>query len=510
MIAPALHRRVAMQLIAFALATACSACTVGPDPRRPEVAVPDQWSAVGGRAFEPGLASRAVGQPFDGRRWWAVFADPALDRLVEAAIEQNLDVQTAGLRIAAARAQRDAVAGGRYPNVDASGIGARSRMSENGIARALGGNRSGGSSGGSGGSGNSSGGSPPSTFNFFQAGFDATWELDFFGRVKRSVQAADADIRAAEEARHDSLVSLTAEVARSFLSLRGSERERAIAVNDIATQEHLQQLVASLNRSGLVASADVVAQRAQLAAARAQLPPLDQAIAQAMNQLALLLALSPGSIDKMLDQPAPLALPPEVPVGLPGDLLRRRPDIRQREAELESATARIGVATSALFPSVRLGLVGGLQATRSADLLDWASRFFLGGAQLSIPIFEGGRVRAQVRIADLQARQAVLAYRQTVLTAFHDVDNALVAYAEEQRRASALQQQLADANRSRELALERYQSGLAAYIEVLSAERQAHQAELSVAASNVVVSTDLVALFKALGGGWDEAEAVAR
>ena len=172
----------------------------------------------------------------------------------------------------------------------------------------------------------------------------------------------------------------------------------------------------------------------------------------------------------------------------------------------QNPTARIGVATAALFPSVRLGLVGGLQDSRAADLLDWASRFFLGGALLTIPIFEGGRLQAQVRVADAQAQQSLLAYRQTVLGAFHDVDNALVAYQDEQRRAADLRIQLREANRGRQLTEERYRTGFVAYVQVLDAARRSHQAELGVAQSDVDASIHLVALFKALGGGWQDPE----
>lgn len=482
-------------------------CSVGPEYRRPEVATPQAWSPGGERAFEPELASRAVARPFDGRRWWSVFNDPVLDRLVQAAMAQNLDLQTAALRIATARAQRDSATGDRWPDVEATGVAGRARVSQNGVTQNLGGSGASGPTGGAanGGATGGSGAQTPTAFNLFQAGFDATWELDLFGGVRRNIEAAEADLRSAEEARRDSLVSLTAEIARNWLTLRGAQRQREIALADIETQNRLGRLVESRNRVGFTGSADVVAQRSQIASARGQLPPIEQSIAQSGNRLALLLALPPGGVAQIVgDSSFPPPLPPEVPVGLPGELLRRRPDIRQSEADLAAATARVGVATAALFPSVRLGLSGGLQASRASDLFDWSSRFLLGGTQLSIPIFEGGRLRAQVRVADLQAQQAVLSYRQTVLSAFHDVDNALVAYAAEQRRAAFQLRQVEAAQRSRALAAERYRTGLAAFIEVLDAERQAHQAELALADSTVNASTDLVALFKALGGGWSD------
>ena len=497
---------------AVLIAAACAGCAaVGPDPHEPETDVPGGWSQAAQRAFAAEAKSRAVAAAFDGQRWWQVFQDPTLDRLERLAAAQNFDLQSAVLRIEIARAQRDAAVGARYPNVAATGIGLRTRQSRNGISQALGGGSSAGGMDGSGtggsGAAGGSGGKPSSTFNLFDVGFDATWEPDLFGKVRRSVQAADADVRAAEAARYGALVSLTAEIARTYLELRGNQRQREIASTDLATQKRLLRLIESRNRSGLAPMSEVVTQRAQTSAARAQLPPLEQAIALARNRLALLLARPPGGVDELLGAASLPPLPPEVPVGLPGELLRRRPDIRQREAQLEAATARIGVATASLYPSVTLGLAAGLQATRAADLFDWASRFFIGGLQVSVPIFEGGRLRAQVRIADLQAQQAVLGYRQTVLGAFHDVDNALVAYAQSQARAREQAAQVGDATRSRELAEDRYRNGLAAYIDVLDAERRANEARVALARSNVAATTNLVALFKALGGGWGEAGA---
>jgi NodT family efflux transporter outer membrane factor (OMF) lipoprotein len=479
------------------LAALLGACTVGPDYRRPELAAPAQWSP-GATAPRPDATSVALPAPFDGRQWWSVFGDPLLDQLVQEAAQQNIDLQTAALRIEQARVQRVAAGSAAYPSVALSGVAGRTRMSENGIAGALGG-------GGSSGSGAQGASKPSLTTSLYQAGFDATWELDLWGRVRRNVEAADADIASAEAAKRDALVSLSAEITRSYLALRGIERQLAIARADLATQQRVGELVASRRRAGFAAEAEVSAQSAQIQAVLAQLPTLEQNLAQAKNRLALLLALPPGALEQRLkEQAAVTRLPPTVPVGLPGDLLLRRPDIRRREAELHSATARIGVAKARTFPSLQLGVLGGLQSTQLHDLTDWGSRFLLGGTQVSLPIFEGGQLRAQVRLADIGAQQAALAYRQTVLGAFHEVEDALVAYAEEQRRSAALQRQFDDAARTRELALSRWQSGLAAFTEVLDAERSAHQSEEQLAQSSVTASTDLVALFKALGGGWQD------
>lgn len=502
-------RRSAATVAASCVFAFVAGCTVGPEPTKPDVDAPAGWAASRDAGLANDLPSRMTSDASDAKRWWSVFGDPVLDGLVDDAMKQNLDVEQAGLRIAEARAQRDVTAGRYYPSVEATGVAARLRSGAGGIGQALGGSSGGSSGSGSSNSGSSNSGSSSSTStgfstNLFQVGFDATWEPDLFGGVRRGVQAAERDIVSAEEARHDAMVSLAAEIARDYLTLRGAERQRAIVRANIATQERLQALIDSRNRSGLVPSSDVATQRAQVSAARARLPDLEQAIATNRNRLALLLAMPPGSLDARLGDGALPPLPPAIPVGLPGDLLRRRPDIRRREADVEAATARIGVATAALFPSIRFGAVGSLSANKASDLFDWASRFGLVGAQLSVPIFQGGQLRSQVRVADLRAQEAVLAYRQTVLAAFHDVDNAMTAYAQDQRKTADLDRQLGDSRRGRDLARDRYGSGLAAYIDVLNAETQTNQAELDLAQSTVTATTDLVALFKAMGGGWDD------
>ncbi len=495
--------RTFVRTVAWSIALACAGCAVGPEPGPPKVDVPDDWAAANGRGVAPDVPSRAVPGRAEAGRWWSVFEDPVLDGLIATAMDQNLDVEQAALRIGEARAQRDAAAGAFYPSVESTSVAGRLRSGAGGIGQALGGS-SGGSTSGASGGGESS--SASFTTNLFQVGFDATWEPDLFGRVRRNVQAADAAVRSAEDQRGDAMVSMAAEIARAYMTLHGAERQRAITLADIASQEYLQALIDSRNRAGLVPTSDVATQRVQVSAARARLPQVEQSILTNRNRLALLLALPPGAVDERVASGRLPSLPPAIPVGLPGDLLRRRPDIRRREADAEAATARIGVAKAALFPSVRFGAVGSLSSNRVSDLFDWASRFGLIGAQLSIPIFQGGQLRSQVRVADFQAQEAVLTYRQTVLNAFHDVDNAMLTYAQDQRRTSDLDKQFDDSKHGRDLARDRYTSGLGAYIDVLNAEHQVSQAELDLAQSTVTASTDLVALFKALGGGWDDGD----
>ena len=498
--APSRVTPLRMLALALAAASLLAGCVMGPDFKRPETTPPAAWPAV--TAVPGDTPSKPVARAYDGRQWWSVFKDPILDGLVDEAVRQNLDLQTAALRIEEARAQRGSAAAAGRPSVSGMGLGGRQRASENGFTSALAGGaaQQGGSSGGA------ATAAPSPYSDLFQVGFDATWEIDLWGKARRGVEAADAGIVSAEQARGNAMISLTAEVARTYLSLRGAQRQRAIVLADIEDQRALFKLADSRSRNGFAAQADAVQQQAQLSNAQAQLAPIDQQVAQATNRLALLLALPPGAlVDRLGPGPtSDVALPPEVPVGLPGDLLRRRPDILKSEADLHAATAKVGQAKAQLFPSITLGGVGGLQSVHADSLTDWASRFWIGGAQVSIPIFEGGKLKAQIRTADAQMKEAALTWRSTVLSAYHDADNALVAYADEQRHATALARALADARRSDTLMRSRYQSGFVSMIEVLQAQRTVHQAEQQSLQSNVTASTDLVALYKALGGDWTE------
>jgi multidrug efflux system outer membrane protein len=492
-------------LAAASLATLLAGCVMGPNFTRPGTTPPAAWNAMTPAPAD--VPSKPVARAYDGRLWWSVFKDPILDGLVDDAMRQNLDLQTAALRIEEARAQRGSAAAEGLPSVSGSGIGGRQRASKNGLASALtgGSSQQGSSSGGSGGAG-AAAAAPSPYSDLFDVGFDATWELDLWGKARRGVEAADANIVSAEQARGNAMISLTAEVARTYLSLRGAQRQRAIVLADIEDQRGLLKLAESRSKNGFASQADAVQQQAQLSSAEAQLPPIAQNIAQAMNGLALLLALPPGALTQRLGTlpQTDVALPPEVPVGLPGDLLRRRPDILKSEADLHAATAKVGQAKAQLFPSITLGGTAGFQSIHTDSLTDWASRFWVGGAEISIPIFEGGKLKAQIRTADAQMKEAALTWRSAVLSAYHDADNALEAYADEQRHATALARALADARRSDALMRSRYGSGFVSMIDVLQAQRTVHQAEQQSLQSNVTASTDLVALYKALGGDWNE------
>ena len=466
-------------------------CTVGPDFKRPDPEVPAAWNAAPSKA----QASQVVAAPVDAQAWWTRFNDPELSSLIARAAAENLDARAAALRIAEARAQRDVSAAGQWPSVTADAGYQTTRLSESTPTGAL---------------FSKVGKAPglaavsiPNPYDQYQLGFDASWEIDLFGRVRRSLEAAKADTQAAVEDARAVQVSMLGDVGRAYIDLRGAQLKRQIVQADIATEQDLSSLTRRRRDAGLASQIDVAGAAAQALGSQAQLPALDRQITQDVNQLSKLLAREPGALRAELDaaQPIPPA-PPRVPVGLPADLARRRPDIRESEARLHAATAQVGVATADLFPRLTLSAQGGYQAQHPAQLLDWASRFLVAGPSVDLPIFDAGRRRATVRLQGVRAQEAALDYRKTVLGALHEVDNALAAYDADQSRRDLAAQAVARNREALDLARQRYAGGVASFITVLDAERTLQQNQLALADGEAAVSTDLIGLYKALGGGW--------
>jgi multidrug efflux system outer membrane protein len=489
----------ARHIVALLLACALTGCTVvGPDFLKPKAEVPPAWTKTG---LEPAgkTPSMATTQPA-AEAWWESFHDPVLTSLIGKAAAANLDLRESALRIAEARAQRQITAAAELPTLSGNASYTNTRISETTAEGSI------FSSLGKGGQG-----LPikipsfPNPYNQYQIGFDASWEPDLFGGVHRSVEAAEADTQASEEDARDALVSLEAEVARDYIDLRSAQAQLAITKRNVVTQQETRALAEQRFRAGLGTALDVSNATAQVRNTESQSPPFGRSIASDINQLSQLLAREPGALTAELETAKPVPpVQPQVPVGLPGDLLRRRPDIRAAEARLHAATAREGVAVAALFPSVTFDLPFGTQAETFPKLADWASRFYSIGPSLTVPIFEGGKLRASIKLADLQEKEAAVDYARTVLNAMHEVENALVAYGTEQRRRDLLEATLAQNRDAFTLAQQRYRSGVTTFLDVLDAERSEEQTELALAVSNAAISTDLVALYKALGGGWSE------
>ncbi|WP_075180821.1 efflux transporter outer membrane subunit [Pantoea sp. 1.19] len=487
--------QVTQTLSLLTLALLLGGCAVGPDYRAPDSPLPYRWQALDATA-----ASRpTAGQP--QTQWWRSFNDPQLNRLMGRAITGNLSLQQTVLRIAGAREQLAQARGGYLPSVQGNvgytrqQLGLKGELESQGVYQranevnpALGEALDG----------------LTKPVNLYQGSFDAAWELDLWGKVRRQVEAADAQTRAAIEQRNDALVSLEAEVVRAWLQLRGAQAIRQTLQQQINSAQQTVELTRSQQQNGLTPQMNVENARAQLSGLQAQLPPLEAQIQQAMNGLALLLGQPPGALDAELrgDKPLP-ALPQAVPVGIPSTLARRRPDIRRAEAELHAATANIGVSVAQLFPSLSLTGQFGLRNTEADSLTHWSSHFYSVGPSLTIPIFQGGRLVSSVKVARAQQASAVLQYRQTVLTGLQEVENALVSYRTDQQQVARLEESVASLQQTFSLANDNYREGNSSFIDVLSVQRQLAQSAQQLASARMQTGLDLVALYKALGGGWE-------
>jgi multidrug efflux system outer membrane protein len=510
-----------------------TACTVGPDFHPPQAHAPRQWHALtqapmrSAGAGDAAEASRAASVPpavvdtDPDPRWWHTFHDPTLDALIDEARAGNLDLQQAVLRIVEARTQMQSAASQGLPNLRASASYQREQLGLKGFLQSNGAYGQVDQLGAPNspvnaiapGAGptlkeraNTVLGQLTSPINLWQAGFDASWELDLFGRVRRSVEAASANLDAARESRNDALLSLEAEVAQTYLQLRGTQAARDIAERMVRDARDVLALTKSQAAVGLASTLDVQEATAELAQAQAKVAPFDGQIAQAANGLALLVGAQPGALDARLMQQAPLpALPPRIAVGLPSTLARRRPDVRRAEAELHAATADVGVAVAQFYPDITLTGKIGTRASNPSDLARWSHLFYSFGPAVSLPIFEGGALVANLHLANARQAQAALAYRRTVLVALRDVDNALAVYRSDLSHRDALSATVDAQQSAFDLARARYEKGFVSFIDVLDAQRQLSQAQAQFVQAQTQVETDLVALYKALGGGWQSA-----
>jgi NodT family efflux transporter outer membrane factor (OMF) lipoprotein len=341
-------------------------------------------------------------------------------------------------------------------------------------------------------------------FDLWQGGFDASWEVDLWGGVKRSVESAAASSEAASEARRAALLSSLAEVARDYIQLRGVQTQLHIARDNVRTARQSLNLTQQRAAGGVTTDLDVANASAQLRTTLAQIPPLEQQEAELINALSLLLGQPPNALRADLAIPAPVPpVPPRVPVGLPSELARRRPDVREAEAQLHAATADIGVAQANFYPSLNLTGSFGLQSLQFGKVFDINSKQYALGPGLTIPIFQGGQLRSTLQLREAQQQEAAVNFQKTVLQAWHDVDNALTAYKAEQTRRDELILAVSDNQHALALAQSRYQEGVADFLTVLVAESSLLAAQLQLADSTTTVSSNLVALYKALGGGWE-------
>jgi outer membrane protein, multidrug efflux system len=475
----------------LSLAALLAGCTVGPDYHPPDAAMPTRFEGA------------APGGSSDVARWWRSFDDPELVRLIEQAMRDNPDVQTAASRVREARLQEIVAGADAWPSVQANAQAVHTHLSGNAISLGNLGTLTGGAVSSGASSSLSSLGLSGTSFNTYELGFDASWELDLFGKTRRSVEAARDTTGAQIWSRRDTQVSLAAEVANTWFALRAAQSRLDVAKAELGRQRALLAVVQTRQRTGLATGLDVDQQNTQVNTAAAALPPLQSEIELRRHALGVLLGEAPEAVTLPVatDLSPP---PPVIPPGLPSDLLRRRPDIRVAERQLASATANIGVSVADYYPQITLTASPSLISTALSNLLTWGSRNSGLSAGLTWPLFNAGKTTANVGIANEHQTQAMLAYQKTVLTALQDVEDALSNYQADQARQVPQQRSLTAARSAAGVARQQYQSGLIPFSTVLTTESALYTAQDQMVQNAASLKQDLVALYKALGGGWSE------
>ena len=471
----------------FSVLVILGGCTkLGPDFTQPAAPVLEGWSTD---ASEAGFTN----EPSDPAAWWSVFEDPVLEGLIERARSDNLDLMTAGLRVMEARAALGIAIGGKFPQIqEITGGVSRNRVSEN-AANAAAANRS---------------------FDDLQAGFNAAWEIDFWGKFERAIEAADAGL-AAEIARFDDvLVTLTSDVASFYIRIRELQERIRLTERNVALQTRTLKIADARFRAGAVSELDVQQARGLLNDTKATLPVLSTSLRQAQNALSVLLGVPPYDLSSEIgDETAIPAAPGEVALGVPADLLRRRPDIRVAEQRAAAQSARIGIARADLYPAFSLGGFIGLQSSNSggaasnnanfSDLFSADSLAGFIGPSFRWPIFNYGRLTNNVRVQDARFQQALTQYEQTVLRAYRETEDALVAFVQSQRRDAFLARSVNASRRSVDLALLEYREGLIDYQRVVDTQNVLVRRQDLHAENQGAIARNLVQIFRSLGGGWE-------
>jgi len=465
-------RRILLGLVA---AISLAGCAVGPNYVKPEPSTPDVWHEVLSRGLATGDA--------DLQTWWTSLDDPMLTSLIRRARDGNLNLRETLARVEEARARRGIAVGAWFPDIGGDGSFQRARSSED-ITRTV-----------------------PSgqdrNQNFFSTGFDSSWEIDFFGRVRRSVESADANLQASVEDYRDALVVLFADVALTYVDVRTFQERLRYAVGNVGTQTQTLKLTQDRNRAGIVGDLDVRQAQLNLATTESFVPQLRQRLAESINRLGVLLGEAPSALYPELADPAPIPAPPkEVLVELPAELLRQRPDVRAAERRLAAETADIGVATADLYP--RFSLLGtfAFDALSVSEWIKGSSVSYGVGPSFRWSLFDGGRIRSNIEAEDAQAEQAKASYEQTVLDALEEVESSIVAYVEERERRDKLKRAATAAEEATDLVNTLYRTGLTDFQNVQDTERQLFIQQDSLAQSEGLVTQNLIRLYKALGGGW--------
>ncbi len=465
--------RASTAIAVFLVAIISQGCRVGPNYTPPAEPLPDAWHAEISEGLVEGQSNLHT--------WWRTLDDPALEGLIVRAVEGNRDLRVAVGRVREARARYGFSSGNRFPDVD--GVGSYERRSDkvgdfsNQQERRL-------------------------TENYYGSGFDATWEIDVFGRVSRSIESAEADYQATIEDYRDVLVSLLADVALNYVQLRTLQRRLEVVSNNVGTQKGTLRLTINRFEAELVGQLDVRQAEQNLASTESFIPALRRGVIAAVNRLSVLIGVPPGELATELDVVAPIPSGQgPLSVGVPADLLRQRPDVRSAERTLAARTAQIGVATADLYPRFTLSGVFAFEGSSAGifkpDGITWGF-----GPQFRWNIFDGGRIRSLVKVEDARTEQALSAYEQTVLLALEDVENSMVAYEQEKLRRDALRRSVTAAQQSVSLVDTLYRTGLVDFQNVLDTQRTQFNEEDRLAQSDGFVTQNLIRIYRALGGGW--------
>jgi NodT family efflux transporter outer membrane factor (OMF) lipoprotein len=467
------------------LGIALTGCTVGPDYQSPEIKEAPTRSAPNGGD----VSSRTVEDAVD-IVWWKSFRDFELTSLVERLASQNLDLQTAAERVIQSVAQRQVAASAGLPHIEGQSSATYNGASPNGVLSLL-----------------TPAPGAPLDYGLFKDGLMSSWQLDLFGRVRRAVEAADANTLAAVENRHGVALAAVAELAQSYMQLRGTQKLLEIAKRHLRIVEENEELVNTRFANGIATTLDLAQVRAQQATIAATLAPLRSREVELINAIGLLLGDTPRALEAELRR---AQIPPRVPrvaaAGLPGTLVRHRPDVREAEARLHEATAETGVAVANFYPEVALNGAVGVESLRLSNLFSPVSAAFAVGPSISIPIFEGGQLRGALKLRESRQREAATFFHETVLRAWKEVDNALTAYREAQNRRADVARSVTENKVALQAARQRYSEGAIDFLNVNATQTLLLQSENDLADSDTQIATYLVSLYRALGGGWEVAD----
>ena len=452
-------------------------CTVGPNYKRPDVAVQQTW------IHPPATQASVIDVATPPSAWWTTLNDPKLNSLVQSACRGSLSVSIAKSRIREARYERGIAASRLLPSV--GGDGSYSFNRANGpLFPAV-----------------------TNDYQFYAAGFDALWEADIFGGVRRSIEAAEDDVEAEQDAERGAVVSVVAEVARSYVELRTTQQRILIANANIQTQSDTLDLTRRLSAAGIVNDLDVTRAQAELTQTQSQVPLLEIQEKASIHQLGILLGEAPEALSADLKSPGPIpSVPRRVPIGLPSQLLRRRPDVRQVERQLAAATAQIGVAEADLYPQVTLTGDFGVGAEDFGRMFNWSSRYVGIGPAVRWQLFEGGRILANIDARKAIEQELLDQYKLTILNALREAADALVAFENQQRQFNLLSQSVASNQDSVRIASDQYAGGTVNYLSLLDTQRSLLRTQDAMAQSQGEVTLSVIALYKAIGGGWEKVE----